>query len=148
MKYIFATLVIAVFIFACNKDKYNTKPQITFKSVNETTIAKNKDLRFKLSVTDKEGDLTDSLFIYKISRNCNKDTVRFFNKMPTFPTNTNLEIPVEVNFTYGLQGNYPAITISSSCGNRNDSCSFKFIIKDKAGNKSDSVVSPEIVILK
>ncbi len=148
MKYILYTFIIAAIIFACNKDKFNTKPQLTFKSVNETTILKNKDLRFKLTVTDKEGDLNDSLFIYKINRNCNKDTVRFFNKMPIFPTNANLEVAIEANFTYGTQGPYPGIAISSTCNNRNDSCSFKFIIKDKAGNKSDSVVSPEVVLLK
>ena len=134
---------------ACNKDKYTTKPQLEFKKINGNVFPKNSELKMVLNVTDKEGDLTDTLFIYKLNKNCMKDTLKLFYKMPTFPTNTNLQTELLVNYTYGINGIYPSITLSSKCnGNQNDTCTFKFIIKDKAGNKSDSVVSPQLVLLK
>ncbi len=141
------------FLISCDKDKFETKPKLTFKSVNATTITKGGDLKFELTATDKEGDLTDSLFVIRLNRNCTKkDTTKFQYILPKFPTSGNLEIPIQVNYSYQSQGsNYPPITPSFSCTSgspRNDSCTFKFIIRDKAGNVSDSVLSPEIVLLR
>jgi hypothetical protein len=142
-------LVFSLFIFSCGKDKFNTKPKLTYKGVNAKTIAKNTDLKLSLVATDKEGDLTDSIYIFKINRNCiGKDTLRLFYKMPTYPTNSDLEIPISVNFTYGQGSQYPNLPIASSCNNRNDSCRFRFVIRDKAKNVSDTVDSEEIVLLK
>jgi hypothetical protein len=151
MKQSLIIIIGFIFLISCNKDKFNTKPQLTFKSVNATTFAKGSDIKFNLTATDKEGDLTDSLFVIRLNRNCTKkDTTKFAYILPKFPTSGNLEAPIQVNYSY--QGsNYPPLTPSFSCTSgspRNDSCTFKFIIRDKAGNVSDSVLSPEIVLLK
>ncbi len=153
MKYklVYAIALLSIIIaVACNKDKFVTKPTLTFKSINATRFIQGNEILMNVNVTDKEGDIQDTLFIYKLSRRCQRDTITFKIQMPTFPSNKNLEATIQANFTYNLlNARYPFLGRSSKCGvNENDSCTFKFILKDKAGNRSDSVVSPEIVLVR
>jgi hypothetical protein len=145
IKITFGILILAVLGLACRKDKFNTKPSLSFKSVNAKTFFATQDIKMLLNATDKEGDLTDTIFIFKRSRNCNVlNTYKI--KLPVFPTSNNLNIDVAVNFTYGFNGNY--FNLNPNCSPKNDSCSFKFVLKDKAGNVSDTITSPEIVLIK
>jgi hypothetical protein len=152
MNRIIIFLVVLFAFVSCNKDKFNTKPTLKFKGTNKTSYTRGDRIQLSLEATDKEGDLSDSLFIFKINRNCqgipstSRDTLRLFYKMPAFPTNTNLTIPIEVNFGYQVQPDN--LAISSFCSNRNDSCRFRFVIKDKAKNVSDTVDSPELVLIR
>lgn len=148
MRFVIPVLCSAIFLLSCNKDKFNTKPTLKFEDVNTKVLDKGDAIRFTMNVTDLEGDLTDSLFIFKVVRNCPAGSVKFKYKIPEFPTNKNLDVDIEAAFAYrnntlGL----PAVP-EPQCINRNDSCIFRFVIRDKAGNVSDTVNSPEIVILK
>jgi hypothetical protein len=140
---------LSLFILAsCNKDKFNTKPTLKFKEVNTKVLDKGNAIRFTLNVTDEEGDLTDSLFVFKVTRNCTNSNSTAKYNIPVFPTNKKLDVDIEVGFAYrnntlGL----PSIK-EPQCVNRNDSCFFRFVIRDKQGNVSDTVNSPEIVIIK
>lgn len=147
MRFVIPAFVLSVFFLSCNKDKFNTKPTLKFKEVNTKVVDKGDALRMTLNVTDLEGDLTDSMFIYKVVRNCPGGNLTTKYKVPDFPTDKNLDIDIEVGFAYrnntiGL----PSIP-EPRCA-RNDSCIFRFVIRDKAGNASDTVNSPEIVIIK
>jgi hypothetical protein len=140
-------LVLAfVFFVSCNKDKFNTKPKLEFKSINTNVLQKNAFVEMNLLAYDAEGDLTDTLFVMKRTKNCALSFTNEKYKMPTFPLEKDLKAPIRVGYTNGIGNNYPPIQ-APQC-NKNDSCIYRFVIKDKAGNVSDTVDSPEFVIIK
>ena len=63
MKTIVFVLFGMAFLIACNKDKFQTKPQLRIKSVNQTTVPVNGSAIFRIEFTDKEGDVIDSFFV-------------------------------------------------------------------------------------
>ena len=63
------TLFASFTIMACNKETYNTKPTLKLRSINTRVVPFNGVLSFEFEVTDKEGDITDSLFVKKIRLN-------------------------------------------------------------------------------
>jgi hypothetical protein len=135
---------------ACSKDSFSTKPQISFKKISTTTLsATNPILFFEIRFTDQEGDIQDTLWVQKISKTCpNSPGVQFIskNKVPDFTPVPNLEGVLEIGFSYNANiGNYPIIT---GCGNKNDTATFKFWLRDNAKNMSDTLVSPPIILLR
>ena len=142
-------LAIPVLFYACKKDTYTTKPQISIKSINATTLNQGDLLLFSLNFTDKEGDIQDTLWIQKISRNCPGTPGTQFiskNKVPDFTATANLKGTLEFGYAYNanIQG-YSTIT---GCGTKNDTAYFKFWLKDKAQNVSDTITSDNIILLK
>ena len=149
-----AKLLIPCLIFTilagCSKDKYTTKPIITFKSVNTNTLDVGGLLEITLDYTDKEGDINNQLYVEKKTRNCGASD---FSQMYPLPT----DIPsykkgeVIVTFAYSPNAGYPVIK-SPQCGSAtnliNDSCIFRFVLTDKANNVSDTIQTPEIVVIK
>ena len=126
---------------ACSKDTYNTTPNLTFKSVNGTIFPQGSQLQFKFDVTDKEGDIQDTMWLEKISYTCGEDGhILSPNTVPNFSARKDLKADIEIDVTYGVD--------LSGCPNRDDSCYFRFWIKDKGGHVSDTVQSPTIKLLK
>lgn len=136
------TLLIAS---SCKKSKFTTAPQLKYKSVNTTELDKGQVIVFKLSFTDGDGDLQDSLFIEKIEPTCSSSYFKQKYPLPVFPAGKNTEGEFEVSFGYNVS-NYPLIK-APQC-NRNDTCYFRFMLKDKAQNTSDTVQSETIIIYK
>ncbi len=140
---IWIVLFIATVIFSCNKDKYTTKPQLTLKSVSSTSVIQNENLRFEIEFTDKEGDVIDTLYLDTESRltNCpNPPSNKTFYPIPAFNATKNQKGIFEINFRVG--------TDFQVCQNRNDTLRFKFCLKDKAKNLSDTLISPAIAIAR
>lgn len=144
-KILFAVLVVG-FLAACGKDKYETKPTLTFKSVSADVVPNGGTLRFEFEVTDKEGDISDTFYMRKIRINkLVKPTIRDTFRIP-FP-----QVPdtkkgiVELNLTYQ---NYLVSAINPGNPAQNDTVVFKFAIRDKAKNVSDTFTSNPIVILR
>ena len=136
---------IIVTIFACNKDTYTTKPQLTFKSVNGKVFSGASSIIFSLEFTDAEGDISDSIWVQKVTKTkgCNNFSDRV--KIPAFTATPNLKGIFEVGYTTGfIPGSI--YTVVPRCG-KNDTCYFRFWASDKAKNKSDTVVSSDIIIL-
>lgn len=141
---IFSAILIG--IISCKKDTYTTKPQITFKSVNGTSFGNGQAIIFSIEFTDKEGDIQDSIWVQKVTRvnGCNNFSDRV--KIPTFTPTNNLKGTFEIGYsTSFIPGtNY---TVIPTCS-KNDTCFFRFWARDNAKNQSDTVVSPNIVILR
>ena len=133
------SIILFAFLSSCNKDKFATKPSLKFKSVNKTVISQGGTLIFNLSFTDAEGDLTDTLFITKFEPNCVASRFNAKYAVPPFPTGKNQKGDVIVTFDYN--------GVSPKCFPRNDTAVFKFVLKDKAQNISDTAVSGNIVII-
>jgi hypothetical protein len=143
-----SVLMIALVFVACEKDKFTTKPQMRFKSVNATEISNNDVIVLTFDLTDKEGDFTDSLWFSKTIKGCSNGN---------FIDSTKLRIPEEFLKTKGMEGEI-VITLTrplrgaNVCfvpggGPRPDTSIFKLWTVDKAGNQSDTAFTPEIIIL-
>lgn len=142
-------LAIPVIFYACKKDTYTSKPQISIKSINSNTLSSGSLLLFVLNFTDLEGDIQDTLFVQKISRTCpSTPGAQFFskNKVPNFDPTPNLKGTFE--FGYAYNANIQGYSTISGCGTKNDTAYFKFWLKDKAKNVSDTLVSDNIILLK
>ena len=140
---LFAT--ISLLIISCNKNKFTTAPQLTYKSVNTTELRKENVIVFKLSFTDGDGDLQDSLLVEKIVPSCEKSNFKQKYRLPLFPTTKDTEGEFEVSFGYAVP-NYPLIK-APQC-DWNDTCYFRFVLKDRAQHTSDTVKSETIIIYK
>jgi hypothetical protein len=142
------TAVTALCLSACSKDKFSTKPQLTFKSVNTPILAPEQAIKFTLHYTDKEGDIQNTLYVQKITQNCDLSNFESAYQMPTdVPTQQNGEGDITVTFGYGVDLNLPPIK-EPACPGQNDTCVFRFALTDKQNNTSDTITSPQIVLLK
>lgn len=144
---VWVTILAVFFLTACTKDKYKSKPGLTFKRVNTEVLNRNQSLTFTLGVTDAEGDIQDTIWVQEVVKNCATSGGTFFYLMPNFPTTKNIEGDIQVCYSYGLNLDCPAIR-EPQCRNRNDSSIFRFWLKDKAKNVSDTVSSPQIVVVQ
>lgn len=144
-------LISAAILFialSCNKDTYTTRPKLTFKTVNSSSFSANQTILFNIEFTDKEGDLQDSIWIQKITRTAGCSNFSDRLKIPDFVATPNLKGTLEIGYAVGFnsQAGYP---ILPQCPiGKNDTCYFRFWVRDKQKNVSDTVVSPTIVILK
>lgn len=142
-------LAMPVMFYACKKDTYTTKPQISIKSINSTTLSQGSLLLFEINFTDAEGDIQDTLWVQKISRVCPGTPGAQFiskNKVPDFTPTSNLKGIIEIGYAYNT--NIPGYSSISGCGLKTDTTYFKFWLRDKAKNTSDTITSPNIILLK
>jgi hypothetical protein len=148
------SLIIAA---ACSKDKFDSKPTLTFESINGTSFVTRQTVSIKLRLTDKEGDFeSDSgymkqrLFFKRVSSVCADDptdTIPLYYDIPAFTTNKYLDAYLDINFTYGVgDGQYP--NLSRCADGKDDSLYFRFWIKDAADHVSDTISTPAFKLIK
>lgn len=138
-----------IVISSCKKQSISTKPTLTFKSINATTFAKGDLVEIKMQLTDKEGDVSETnLFWEKVSlRNCISLIDTF--AMPVIPETKDLD--AELNFPVYYDAAPPGIPYPPFPGcitPIDDSAYFRFWLADKAGNVSDTIQTPIIILLK
>lgn len=146
---------IITLLAACNKDKFTTKPQLTFESFNTDVVTYNSNLVITLKYTDREGDIQDSIYVERLALNCT-DTVKAHYKIPSeVPKMHNSEGEIVISYSYG--GDPPPFPLigDPTCGLNqsdsikiNDTCIYRFALKDLAGNTSDTISSPPFVLIK
>lgn len=142
-------LAIPAMFYGCKKDTYTSKPQISIKSISNKTLSQGDLLVFSIQFTDAEGDIQDTLWVQKISRTCPSTPGAQFiskNKVPDFTPTSNLKGTLEIGYAYNA--NISGYSTVSGCGTKNDTAYFKFWLKDKAKNVSDTLISDNIVLLK
>jgi hypothetical protein len=144
MKKITLIALIICVLGACSKDKFNTNPQIEIHSYNTKVVDPSGTLMIQLKFTDKEGDISEGKFVYIEKRT---------NRKPP-PVNTGYldsvvsTIPHFIDNTSGyLELTLPWQNLHLS-DVENDSLYFRFVAVDRAGNKSDTVNSDRIVVLR
>jgi hypothetical protein len=131
-------LAIALLAASCDKEKYQTRPQLKFKEVNNTELLPGQVLSMLIEFTDAEGDIQDTMWIQKVTSNCATSNFTDVQKIPEFEPTKNLKGEFNVAYSY--------IQVNPKCAGKNDTCFFRFWARDKAKNVSDTVVSPVIVI--
>ena len=140
--------VICLGIISCSKDKFTTTPQLKYISVNTTKLIPNQLIEFKLSYTDAEGDLEDSVFILKVEKNCPASNLKLKYPFPKVSGSTTRSGDLLITFANGSNvPGYEAFSVAPKC-NFNDTCFFRFVLRDKAKHTSDTVNSGQIIIIK
>ncbi|WP_207492909.1 hypothetical protein [Aridibaculum aurantiacum] len=138
-------LLALVVLIACKKDKYNTAPTLTLKSSSGKVVASGGGMNLTFEVTDKEGDISNTLFIKKTRT----------NKRPPTPNqdlgrdSLTYQIPNITNTrTVLMELNLSHAQLISTSRAEPDSLTVEFWILDKALNKSNVHRIEEVVILK
>ena len=142
---IFALCIIStvLIIAACHKDKFQTKPTISVKDINNTDIPPGGTLRITLECTDKEGDegqglmtyirvRTNSTSIPDPTNNDKADTA--FATVPDFPTKDKVEMTLDIPYSF-----------LDEDPNLNDTMFFKFTLRDRGNNQGDTISTVPIV---
>ncbi len=143
MRSFLSFIIGALLLTSCGKDTFKSQPQLTIKSVSTTTVPANGDLQIVLRLTDREGDFNESIFVEKMTTRCSNSN--FLDSqlylIPTdLPRTTQFSGDVVLSFTYPFE-------LQPRC-NRPDTATFRFWIKDAAGNVSDTAATPKIIILR
>jgi len=150
MKKIFVLGFAAVVVLACSKDKFQTKPQITVKELSSDIVPANSALRVTLEFTDKEGDVTDTIYMVRerLNQNGLMQTGAVEYPIPDFPASSSGEIELILDYTFGLTFGMDPILIPGTGGQEKerDTLNLKFVVQDKEGNKSDTAIANVIVI--
>jgi len=144
------TLIFLIFATACSKGKFETKPQLKFKSKNTDVVAVNGNLKINIEYTDKEGDVNDSLLVVRERLNKRGPLVLSPSpyKIPVFPNTTKGEFEIDFAYQLGLIFGIPALRIpgSNPAQNEQDTLVLKFVARDAAGNKSDTLTVTNIYV--
>lgn len=142
-------IIVVLGILACGKDKFQTVPQLKIKSKSTDVVPFNENLSIILEYTDKEGDVDDSLIIVRQRLNIKKPLTLAPSpyKIPTFPDTQKGEFEVNFRYTFDLTVGLIPIPIPGTNPQQNepDTMVLKFVARDKAGNKSDTVATNVIV---
>jgi hypothetical protein len=153
MKFIlFVLTVFVVIVIACNKDKFQTKPTISIKSINTELVPLGGSLIITLDVTDKEGDVQDSVIIIKRRLNRRvvatlRDTLRY--KFPVFPANTRTQVVATLDYQTILSAqNPPNIPGTNPPQKELDTLILKLAVRDNAGHTSDTITSKQIYVFR
>ena len=135
-------LLLMMVMVACKKDKFQTAPTLTLKSTSEKVVRSGGSLRVSFELTDKEGDISDTLFFKKVRINP--------TSLPLIRDSLTFAIPQVVNtrsvlIDLNLDYNFHLIT---TAGSQPDSLKLQVWVHDKADNKSNVVEIENVVVLK
>ncbi len=150
MKVVYGLMALALVAVACDKDKFETKPQITVKSFVPEVVPISGTLTVSLEFTDKEGDVDDSVTVIRTRLN-QRDfgampfPIRY--KIPPFPDKTKGQIDINMAWATALTLQNPPLRIPGQNFNEPDTLSLRFFVKDAKGNNSDTVALGSNVIV-
>ena len=144
-----AVLTIMTCFVACDKSKFNTKPTLELKFINSYTIPVNGTLNIEFNFTDKEGDISNVLIVKKIRMNKRKvATIRdsLGLPVPDFPKYKQGVIEANLEYQLHLISAQAPPNTGTPPRPESDSLTFKFVLKDKANNVSDTVTLENVII--
>ena len=144
----FILILSSLIILACEKDKFETKPELEIKNVNSKNLRQGQDLVVNLEFRDKEGDVDSILYVVRERINrLGKRTVTNNYAVPNFPNQKSGEIQVTLGYANRLTQGFSTISLP---GNQvqPDTMNIKFILKDRKDNLSDTVVVDNVIIAR
>ena len=154
MKKVFTIAVAVIVIIGCSKDKFQTKPQLSLKSVSNKVVPVNGVLNVELEYTDKEGDVDSLLVIRKerLNKRPVSSTLRDSIKLPVpqFPNKDRGEISMVLSYQQHLIHAQSPLNIPNSnpIQKEPDTLNLKFVLKDKAGNISDTLTINNVIVIR
>ncbi len=143
-----ATPVIFVFslvilLVACGKDKFETKPRLEIKDYSSREIERGEELRIRKNYIDKERDLNQAPISGELMRqnilplgSGSPNLVdTFIVLLPDFPSKDKGEISFQLDYSRLKESVIEP-----------DTFLLRFAVTDRAGNKSDTIISDQVVI--
>lgn len=138
-------IAAVLFLFAgCDKDSFETKPQITLESLKPDVVPPNGNLQILLKYTDKEGDLGEGniwiqkQFLHVRTLPPPTKTDSFSTKTVTFPDTPEGEIQINIPWAFLVE--FPGVIP--------DTLQLRLVVTDVKGNSSDTLVTDKVVVLK
>lgn len=150
MKRILIVSVFAVALAACNKDNFKTVPTVKIESIGPSEVTNGDIIQLLATVTDKEGDLQDSVIVVRKKFNGSTlltvdSSARVSLKGLGSPVKDKIELRISIS--YGkLLPEYALFQDLERDFDRNFSVGL--IVRDNAGNRSEYVESEQIVLKK
>jgi len=138
-------------MLACGKDKFETKPQLEYLSRNTEVVEAGQALRLNIEFRDKEGDVSDTLFIVRQRLN-KKGPVQLpasYYPIPDFPKTDKGEFEITLDYSQHLTAALTAIPIPGSGTppkKEVDTLRIKIVARDLGGNKSDTLVVDNVYV--
>jgi hypothetical protein len=154
MKKIVVFFVLGLVMVGCSKDKFQTTPSLEIKSTSDKVVPVNGSLQITFKFTDKEGDVSDTLFMTKVRLNKRpvgitlRDNIIF--EVPPFPPHNNGEIQLNLDYQNELisANSPPTIPNSNPPQKEPDTLALKFVLQDKRGHKSDTVTLNNVIVIR
>ena len=150
-KNLIVILVLSAAFIACSKNSYETKPQIKVKSTNGNVIPAIGDavLSTTFEFTDKEGDLGKGELVYYLELLNKRSLVNPGSKyqpisvpVPEFPDKSKGEMELRLQ-----RSNIYLDIVAPPNQDKNDTIIVRAVVKDRAGNVSDTARTEPIVLL-
>ncbi|HEV8271297.1 MAG TPA: hypothetical protein VGQ04_08310 [Chitinophagaceae bacterium] len=149
---IWLALIITFVMISCGKDKFETIPQLEYKSRNTDIVPVNGSLRLNIEFRDKEGDVNDSVLIVRQRLNKRGAVQLPANPygIPHFPTTDKGEFEITLDYQFQLITGLAPIRIpgSNPVKNEVDTLRLKIVARDHAGNKSDTLVVDNVYVIR
>jgi hypothetical protein len=150
------SFLFLVFILAagCKKENYETKPKLEIENIKVFEANCNGSnggfIEIDMNVLDKEGDVTDSIFIQKVDaaqNPCPANSIlkNLDYKIPEYPIGNTQKVLFRIKFSTTQCLGY-ALIGGSQCLQKKDTSLFKFWVKDIKGNVSDTLITAPIAI--
>ncbi|MBI1779765.1 MAG: hypothetical protein HYR66_00040 [Sphingobacteriales bacterium] len=145
-------IILIAIVTACNKDKLESIPKLKFKSLNTSTVQVGQNFRAVFEFADKEGDVSDSIFIKEIRLNKNVvatkiDTFAF--PMPSFPDKQRGEISLDFTYEQIKSAiNPPNIPGTNPPVKEPDTLVLRVTLKDKANHVSTAVSTSQFQVIR
>ena len=150
MKVIIGLVAAALVVGACNKEKFASKPRIEVKSVSSDVLGVGQGLNVTLEFFDKEGDVSDSIYVIRHRLNArdqspqNPRTIPF--GVPAFPEKSNGLSDINLEYSRHITFGNSEIPLPNSQAEP-DTLSLRFYLRDLKGNVSDTVSLPHNIIV-
>lgn len=150
MKRILIVSVLAIALAACNKDNFKTVPTVKIESIGPSEVTNGDIIQLLATVTDKEGDLQDSVIVVRKKFNGSTlltvdSSARVSLKGLGSPVKDKIELRISIS--YGkLLPEYALFQDLERDFDRNFAVGL--IVRDNAGNRSEYVESKQIVLKK
>lgn len=151
MRSLLYILVLFAITLGCNKDKLETTPSLKLRSISASTIPVGGILTVQLDYTDKEGDVSDSIFVKKIRTNrVVVSTVRdsFAFAIPKFPDKSKGIIELNLRYDFHLVSAANPPSRGNPPNPEDDTLILKFALQDKAKHISDTVTTGPVFVIR
>lgn len=142
-------LLTSLILASCKKEKADSKPSIKIANIERRDVISGGVtgvlLDIDVEVLDKEGDVRDSIFILKRDATvigCSGNNKTLFYNIPSYPDEGKQKLTFRIKFATLQISEY--VELGGSLCPRKDTAIFRMWVKDKKGNKSDTVSTVKI----
>ncbi len=146
--------ILIVFLYmlsfsSCTKQGNGNKPTLSFVSWSQSVIPSNFDGTFncRLNLSGQNGQLLDSIRVQRVSVIC-PDIVNVTQsfKVPSFVSTPTTKVEATVYFATTILQSPPTFYVTKCTLGRRDTTQFKIWVTDVAGNSSDTITTPSVII--